>query len=67
MYVVVVVEKTLPRAIIGVWNKKNRCFIKRLQSEETIILIWCFVNIKEARVIMFFNAVILLPRARFFQ
>ena len=28
MYVVAVVEKTLPRAIIGVWNKKNRCFIK---------------------------------------
>ena len=27
-------EKTLPRAIIGVWNKKNRCGIKRLTSEE---------------------------------
>ena len=35
MYIVTVVEKTLPRAIIGVWNKKNRCGIKRLTSEET--------------------------------
>ena len=34
MYIVTVVEKTLPRAIIGVWNKKNRCFIKRLPSEK---------------------------------
>ena len=36
MYIVTVVEKTLPRAIIGVWNKKNRCFIKRLPSEEKL-------------------------------
>ena len=31
-------EKTLPRAIIGVWNKKNRCGIKRLTSEEMFVL-----------------------------
>ena len=31
-------EKTLPRAIIGVWNKKNRCGIKRLPSEESFII-----------------------------
>ena len=30
-------EKTLPRAIIGVWNKKNRCGIKRLPSEEMLL------------------------------
>ena len=29
-------EKTLPRAIIGVWNKKNRCGIKRLPSKEKV-------------------------------
>ena len=32
-------EKTLPRAIIGVWNKKNRCGIKRLPSEEKVLFV----------------------------
>ena len=27
----------MPRAIIGVWNKKNRCGIKRLTSEEMYV------------------------------
>ena len=35
-------EKTLPRAIIGVWNKKNRCGIKRLPSEENSIIYLIF-------------------------
>ena len=35
-------EKTLPRAIIGVWNKKNRCGIKRLPSEEIQFITCCW-------------------------